>query len=195
VGDRNLSDGRPTINLAVAAAFRGVAEQLERDGANPFRIRAYLRAATTLEQLRDDLAALTAAGRLQEIRGIGRDLAAKIAQFIETGAITSAPLAPGGTGGRRPRESAGAAPPPVTTIPSFLHIPGVTPAAARFLHFDLGIETPDDLLRMARSRLLRTVAGFGPELERCILSHFASGPTPNLPDLIVPDRPARDANP
>lgn len=180
MGDGNLSDVRPAVNLAVAAAFRAVAERLERDGANPFRVRAYLRAAATVEQMRHDLAALAAAGRLQEIRGVGRDLAAKITEFIETGAIASAPLSrPGDTEGSPVARAAGNRP-----TPEFLHIPGVTPAAARFLHYDLGIENADDLARVARSRLLRTVPGFGAELERRILDHLS----------IAPERQTRDAN-
>lgn len=72
-------------NQLVADIFRGIAELLEVKGDNPFRIRAYLRAADTLEALKEDVQDYSRGGRLRDIPGIGADLAGKIAEIIDTG--------------------------------------------------------------------------------------------------------------
>ena len=72
-------------NLEIARAFDLIADLLELKGENPFRIRAYRRAARNLEALTEDLETLAAQGRLDEIPGIGPDLAGKIGEYLETG--------------------------------------------------------------------------------------------------------------
>ena len=73
-------------NNIIAGIFRSIAELLEIKGDNPFRIRAYLRAADNIEGLKEDIQMLAQGDRLSEIPGIGEDLAAKIKEIIATGA-------------------------------------------------------------------------------------------------------------
>jgi DNA polymerase (family 10) len=72
-------------NLLIAKIFRQIAEILEIKGANVFRIRAYKRAADTLEGMAEDFENLVNQDRLTEIPGIGRELAAKIKEIVQTG--------------------------------------------------------------------------------------------------------------
>ena len=73
-------------NADIAAIFYRMAELLEIEGANPFRVRAYRRAAATLEDLPQSAADLVAAGAdLDALPGVGEDLAAKIREICETG--------------------------------------------------------------------------------------------------------------
>lgn len=72
-------------NALVADIFRAIAEFLEIKGDNPFRIRAYARAADNIEGLKEDIAEYVRQERLTQIPGIGEDLAAKIKEIIETG--------------------------------------------------------------------------------------------------------------
>ena len=154
-------------NYAVAAAFRALADRLEREHANPFRVRAYRRAAANVERLREDVRQLAAEDRLREIRGIGRDLSARIVEFIETGGISTDP------------------PTPQALLPAaariFVTVPGITPRVARYLSERLQIQTIEDLGRLARSHLLRTVPGVGADLERRIIAQFSNHPAPADP--------------
>ena len=62
-------------NAEIAALFSEIADFLEIKGENPFRVRAYRRAAQAMEGLAEDVAALADRGELLEIPGSGRDLA------------------------------------------------------------------------------------------------------------------------
>ena len=75
-------------NLEIAAVFGRIADLLEIQGANPFRVRAYRRAAANLEGLTGDIEAMISGGAIREIPGIGEDLANKIAEFAATGTIS-----------------------------------------------------------------------------------------------------------
>lgn len=72
-------------NRDIAAAFDEVADLLEFQNANPFRVRAYRNAARKIGDYAEPLAAFVTSGRdLTEIDGIGKDLAEKIAEFAKT---------------------------------------------------------------------------------------------------------------
>jgi DNA polymerase (family 10) len=76
----------PVQNAEVAAMFDQAAELLEIKGENQFRGRAYRRAARVVEGLPQSIQSLLAAGRdLSELPGIGKDVAGKIAEIVETG--------------------------------------------------------------------------------------------------------------
>ena len=74
-------------NLEVSFIFSQIADLLEIQGANPFRVRAYRRAALNIEGLADNIETLTANGTLRNVPGIGEDLANKIDEYIRTGRI------------------------------------------------------------------------------------------------------------
>ena len=73
-------------NAEIARLFKLIAIGLEIDGANPFRIRAYQEAARVVESHPEPMASLAATeGRLESIRGIGKDLAQKLKDIVGTG--------------------------------------------------------------------------------------------------------------
>jgi DNA polymerase (family 10) len=76
----------PVQNAEIAAMFNQAAELLEIKGDNPFRTRAYRRAARVIESLPKSAEGMLRAGEdLSELPGIGEDLAGKIAAIVATG--------------------------------------------------------------------------------------------------------------
>ncbi len=74
-------------NQRLAALFRSMADLLSAQRANPYRVRAYRRAADALLALEEDVATVALRQGLEEIDGIGEDLSKKIKEFLETGTI------------------------------------------------------------------------------------------------------------
>ena len=74
-------------NEPLAHLFQAIATLLAAQRANPYRIRAYRRAAESILALEEDVAMVAARQELEEIEGIGKDLAGKIREFLETGKI------------------------------------------------------------------------------------------------------------
>ncbi|MEW5707364.1 MAG: DNA polymerase/3'-5' exonuclease PolX [Pseudomonadota bacterium] len=142
-------------NADIAAMFGEIADLLEIQGANPFRVRAYRNAARTVEGLGRDLAALVKAGEdLTELPGIGEDLAAKIKEAVETGRLAFLD--------RLHKEL----PPAITEL---LKIPGLGPKRVKALYHDLGVQTLEQLARAARDGRIRELPGFGAKTEEKIL--------------------------
>jgi DNA polymerase (family X) len=131
-------------NRALASLFQSMADQLEARRENPHRIRAYRRAAESILQLHDDIAAVMQRGGLKDISGIGKDLAAKVEEFLKTGSIQAYEQL------KRPL-------PP--DIAAWMTLPGLTDVAVQYLYFRLGIKTLEDLDTLVRSHLLRTLPG------------------------------------
>ncbi|MGN2390267.1 DNA polymerase/3'-5' exonuclease PolX [Pelomicrobium sp. G1] len=142
-------------NADIAAMFEEIADLLEIQGANPFRVRAYRNAARTVEGLGRDLAVLVKAGEdLTELPGIGEDLAAKIREAVETGRLAFLD--------RLHKEL----PPAITEL---LKIPGLGPKRVKALYHDLGVQTLEQLARAARDGRIRELPGFGAKTEEKIL--------------------------
>ena len=99
-------------NFEVARQFELMADILELKGENAFRIRAYRRAAQNLESLSEDIETVAREDRLEDIPGIGADLAGKIQEYLRTGRIKEIAAASKGT----PRG-----------VVELLNIPGVGP--------------------------------------------------------------------
>lgn len=74
-------------NLEVSEIFKNIADILEIKGENPFRVRAYQKAAQVIESLTEDLEELAAEDKLTELPGIGEDLASKIKEILKTGQL------------------------------------------------------------------------------------------------------------
>ncbi len=131
-------------NKALAQIFVSMADRLATQHANPHRIRAYRRAAESLVELEEDVALMTERGALQEIPGIGKDLSARIQEFLKTGKIQAyeelkTPLPP--------------------EIADWATLPGLSDNVVQHLYTGLGIRTLDDLESLVRSHLLRTLPG------------------------------------
>ena len=138
----------------LAARFHRMADLLDYCGENPFRVRAYRRAAQNLLSFSGDLEALAAAGRLTEISGIGRDLAQKIAEFLKTGRIAAlARLERGVPKG----------------VLELVTVPGVGPKTARILCERLRITTLRELETALRQHRLLALPGFQATKEANIL--------------------------
>ena len=95
----------PVHNAEIAAMFDQAAELLEIKGDNPFRTRAYRRAARVIEGLPKNVTSLLKAGQdLSELPGIGKDLAEKIAAIVDTGKFDLLELLEARTSGRSRRD-------------------------------------------------------------------------------------------
>jgi DNA polymerase (family 10) len=143
-------------NIEVARIFDEVADLLEIQGANPFRVRAYRNAARTIGTLGTPVESmLEHDGRaLEELPGIGADLAGKIADICRTGRL---PLLAQLT--RKTPES----------LVALLRIPGVGPKRAKLIYQKLGVRTLAQLEKAARAGRVAELRGMGPALEQTIL--------------------------
>jgi len=113
----------PVDNRTIARVLNEIADLLEIKDENPFKIRAYRTAAETIGDEPDPVAALTPQARLA-LPGIGKDLAAKIGELIDTGSIAYH------------RQLLQEFPP---TILDLLRLQGVGPKTVARLYHELGI--------------------------------------------------------
>lgn len=132
-------------NIEIATLFNRIGDLLEIQGANPFRVRAYRRAADNLETLTDNIESIVSRGATREIPGIGEDLAAKIAEYVTTGKIKfyeelkkEVPLG----------------------LLEIVAVPSVGPKTAKKLHDRFHIKDVEHLDKLARSGKLLAVPGF-----------------------------------
>jgi DNA polymerase (family 10) len=147
-------------NADIAAAFERVADLLELQDANPFRVRAYRNAARRIGELKLDLAARVAAGEgLPKLPGIGTDLAGKIEELAKTGRLALLE--------RLQRQ----VPAGVTEL---LQVPGLGPKRVRALYEELHVHSLPQLLRAARDGRIRALPGFGEKTERRIAEAIAA---------------------
>lgn len=145
----------PTDNENIAGIFDEIADLLEIEGDNPFRIRAYHNAARNLRALNKDVRRMRDAGEdLTNFPGIGKDLAAKIEEILDTGRC-------------RALEKLRKQVPP--DLGDLLHLPGIGPKRVHALYHDLDIQSLDQLERAARDGEIRELSGFGPKTEARIL--------------------------
>ena len=141
----------PVHNADIAGMFDEIADLLEIQEANPFRVRAYRNAARTVENLSLELAGAVGSGqRLPKLPGIGADLAAKIEEIVRTGTC--------GLLVRLRKEL----PAGVTEL---LRVPGLGPKRVKALYRDLAVKTLPQLLRAAEQGRVRELQGFGPARE------------------------------
>jgi DNA polymerase (family 10) len=132
-------------NLEIAFIFNQIGDLLEIQGANPFRIRAYRRAATSIEGLADNIETVAQSGALRNISGIGEDLAKKIAEYIQTGRIEfheqlkqEIPLG----------------------LAKIVEIPSVGPKTAKQIYDQFRTQTIDELEALCKTDKLLSVHGF-----------------------------------
>lgn len=145
----------PVPNAEIARIFNQVADLLEIGDGNPFRVRAYRRAARTVEDQSQSLAAMIADEQdLSELPGIGEDLAGKIAEIVATGSLK---LLAG-----LEAETPGA-------LTELLEIAQLGPKRVGSLYRELGIEDLADLEEAARDGRIRDLEGFGEILEKKML--------------------------
>jgi DNA polymerase (family X) len=137
-----------TINTEIAARLKEIARLLDEQGANQFRVRAYRRAAETLENLKRPVDKLIKTGGLEALRelpGIGLGLARSVRQFVLTGKLPALERLRGEID-------------PIATLAS---VSGIGARLAERLHSEMGITTLEELEAAAHDGRLAEVAGFG----------------------------------
>jgi DNA polymerase (family X) len=131
-------------NFELARIFYDIASLLEVRDESRFRIRAWQRAAQTLETLTEDVTAVAARGALRTLPSIGKEIAARIEEYLATGRLEML---------ERLRENL----PP--DFLSLLDVRGLGPRTARTLWELLGIDTVERLEEACRSGRVIGVAG------------------------------------
>ena len=133
-------------NEQVAEIFQRMADLLQAKQENPYRVRAYRRAADAVVGLEEDLKVVAQRGELEQIPGIGRELANKIQEFLREGTMQAYETL------KRPL------PPEVA---GWATLPGLSEPLVQLLYFKLGITNLEDLATLVRSHMLRTLPSFG----------------------------------
>lgn len=141
-------------NAQVAEQFDLLADLLELDGEEQFRVLAYRRAADQIRSAAGPIAELALDGQAKNLPGIGKTIEAKIVQIVESGEIEALTR-------RKERIPAGVA--------EFLRLPALGPKTARRIWQELGITTMEDLRKAAEAERLRALPGLGAKTEERIL--------------------------
>jgi DNA polymerase (family 10) len=141
-------------NQEIAEILIHISEILDIQGGNPFKIRAYIRAAETVEGLTYQLSSLEDKSKMKELPGIGEAIAKKITELLETGELKY----------YEDLEKSEYAP-----LTEFLKIPGVGPKHARLVFDQLGVQTTAQLKKAAEKGKLRELPGLGAKVEQNIL--------------------------
>lgn len=148
----------PISNSDIAKILNKVADLLEIEGANQFRVRAYRNAAMTIEQDSKNVANMVKGGEdLTKLPGIGKDLAGKIKEIVETGSLEQ-------LGKIEKRTSPGLA--------ELLEVSGLGPNRVRTIHSKLGISNLNELKRAAEEGKIKNLPGFGQKTEQNILAEL-----------------------
>jgi DNA polymerase (family X) len=144
-------------NVRIAEVFDLIADLLEFQDANPFRVRAYRNAARIIRDFSEPLTAILADPdrTLTDIPGVGKDLADKIATLLSTGTL---PML---------EELQAQVPESVLTL---LRIPGMGPKKAAMLYKELNITTLDQLRDACEQQKVRKLKGFAAKTEEAILA-------------------------
>jgi len=161
-------------NADIAATFEHIADLLEYQGGNVFRVRAYRNAARTIEGMVESLAAVRAdSGRsLTDLEGIGTDLAEKIGSLLDTGAL---PLL---------AELRKAVP---AVVFELMRVPGLGPKKVKVLVDQLGITSLESLEQACREGRVERVKGFGAKTQASILENIAFAKNPDHARLLWQD--------
>jgi len=149
----------PVQNAEIADMFEQTADLLEIKGENQFRVRAYRRAARTVENLPQSVRGMLAAeADLSKLPGIGKDLAGKIADIVETGHFTLLDQLkkklPGDLG-------------------DMAALPGLGPKRIKLLYSKMHVRTLNDLRKAVKAGKLQKRHGFGPAIEKKLAAALA----------------------
>ncbi|MGD1992130.1 MAG: DNA polymerase/3'-5' exonuclease PolX [Anaerolineae bacterium] len=145
----------PVHNAEISRIFNEVADLLEIEGANEFRVRAYRDAARTIDGYPRTMADMLEEGKdLTELPGIGQDLAGKIEEIVDTGGLAQLD------------EVRSRTPPELADL---LDVAGLGPKRVATLHRKLGVTTEADLRQAAEEGRIRELHGFGERIEQKVL--------------------------
>ncbi len=134
-------------NVEIAGVLEELANLLEIQGSNPFRIRAYHNAVLTVRGLTRPLAAMVEEGEdLTALPAIGKDMSAHIVELVQTGELT------------RLTEVSAEVP---RSLVQLVKLDGVGPKKAKKLWESLGVTTVDELEGALKAGRVESLAGFG----------------------------------
>mgnify|MGYP001574392936 CR=1 FL=1 len=149
----------PVQNAEIAAMFDQTADLLEIKGENQFRVRAYHRAARTIDGLPQSVRSMLSAGAdLTELPGIGKDLAGKIVDIVTTGHFKLLDQLKKKMPGQ---------------LGDMTALPGLGPKRVKLLYDKLKVRTLDDLRRAIKTGRLHELRGFGPTIEKKLAGALA----------------------
>jgi DNA polymerase (family X) len=145
-------------NREIADTFHAIADALEIQGEDRYRFLSYRRVGDTLAELPEPLSAYAARGELEDLPGVGKVMAAKIGELLDTGRLDfyeriKAELPAG--------------------VLELLRVPDVGPRTAGRLYRELNITSLDALREAAEQGRLRGLKGFGAKTEQKILEGIA----------------------
>lgn len=141
------------VNQELAAVFASMAGLLASRAENPYKVRAYQRAADSLLNLQEGVGKYAERGEIRTIAGIGKELESKIQEFLSTGRI---------------RAYEELKTPLPDTVREWVNLPGFSEPIVHDLFFRLGMTTWDDLEALAQSHLLQTLPGVGARSEEIL---------------------------
>jgi DNA polymerase (family 10) len=141
-------------NPDVAAQFELLADLLEIEGYDAFRVLAYRRAAALIRETAGSIAQLALDGKAKQLQGIGKTIEGKIVEIVEDGEVHAL------------TKHKAIVPEDVV---AFTRLPGLGPKTARRIWKDLGVTTLPELRKAAEAQQLRTLSGLGPKLEEGVL--------------------------
>ncbi|MEM8946225.1 MAG: DNA polymerase/3'-5' exonuclease PolX [Planctomycetota bacterium] len=147
-------------NREIAAVFEQLADLLEFQGANPFRIRSYRSGARKIADLSEPLGSIVADPdrQLTDLDGIGKTLAEKTEELLTTGKLKAL------------EDLLSELP---ASLMALLRVPGLGPKKAAVLHKQLGVASLDELRVACTEQRVRDLKGFGAKTEETILKGLA----------------------
>ncbi|HZO62425.1 MAG TPA: DNA polymerase/3'-5' exonuclease PolX [Gaiellaceae bacterium] len=153
-------------NAEVIEQIELLADMLELEGTEAFRVLAYRRAAQRIGETGGSIAQLALDGKAKELQGIGKTIEEKIVQIVEKGEIEALTK-------RRERIPA--------DVVAFMRLPGLGPKTARRIWQELDVTTLAGLRAAAEQQRLRTLTGLGPKVEENVLKALKERSKPKTP--------------
>ncbi len=146
----------PIHNRDVAEIFNKVADLLDIEGANQFRVRAYRNAARSISSLPRGVSEMVRDNEdLSKMPGIGKDLAGKIREIVETGTL------------KQLQELEGRTSPELSTL---MKVEGLGPKRVKALYEKLGITNLKELKDAVGKGKIKGLEGFGEKTEQATTS-------------------------
>ncbi|MCG7851576.1 MAG: helix-hairpin-helix domain-containing protein, partial [Methanosarcinaceae archaeon] len=146
-------------NSEVSARLYKRAEMLEFQGENPFKIRAYTKAARNIKNLDEDINGIYKRRELEDIPGVGEAIAGKVEEMLTTGTFEAF-------------EKLNSQIP--VDVGELMKVPGIGPSTVQLLYQHLGVETLDDLKKAAETHRIRRLPRMGAKQEDRILNALKS---------------------
>jgi len=148
----------PVQNSDVSNIFNKIADLLEIEGANQFRVRAYRNASRTVSSLPRNVSDMIESEEdLTALPGIGKDLAEKIEEIVKTGSLGQLEDLEGKT---------------PSGLSQLMQVGGLGPKRVKALNQHLGVTTLKELEKAAREGRVRELEGFGQKTEQAILEEL-----------------------